>query len=47
MYKKILVATMGEYMDEIMEHTMDIIGEKENRSNRNIRGRYFSTIFNT
>ena len=29
MYKKILVATMGEYMDEIMEHTLDIIGEKE------------------
>ena len=28
MYKKILVATMGEYMDEIMEHTLDIIGEK-------------------
>ncbi len=26
MYKKILVATMGEYMDEIMDHTMDIIG---------------------
>ena len=26
MYKKILVATMGEYMDEIMEHTLDIIG---------------------
>jgi nucleotide-binding universal stress UspA family protein len=29
MYKKILVATMGEYMDEIMDHTLDIIGEKE------------------
>ena len=31
MYKKILVATMGEYMDEIMEHTMDIIGEKKQK----------------
>lgn len=29
MYEKILVATMGEYMDEIMAHTFDIIGEKE------------------
>jgi nucleotide-binding universal stress UspA family protein len=29
MYEKILVATMGEYMDEIMDHTWDIIGEKE------------------
>jgi nucleotide-binding universal stress UspA family protein len=29
MYDKILVATMGEYMDEIIEHTLDIIGEKE------------------
>jgi nucleotide-binding universal stress UspA family protein len=29
MYKKILVATMGEYMDEIMDHTLDIIREKE------------------
>ncbi len=28
MYKKILVATMGEYMDEILDHTVDIIGEK-------------------
>ena len=29
MYKKILVATMGEHMDEIMEHTVDIIGGKK------------------
>lgn len=29
MYKKILVATMGEYMDEIMDHTLDIIGDKQ------------------
>ncbi|MBI5459857.1 universal stress protein [Methanobacterium sp.] len=29
MYDKILVATMGEYIDEIMEHTLDIIREKE------------------
>jgi nucleotide-binding universal stress UspA family protein len=28
MYKKILVATMGEYMDEILDHTVEIIGEK-------------------
>ena len=28
MYEKILVATMGEYMDEIMEHTLDLL---ENR----------------
>lgn len=28
MYKKILVATMGEYMDEIIDHTLDIIGEE-------------------
>ena len=29
MYKKILVATMGEYMDEIIEHTLDTIHGKE------------------
>jgi nucleotide-binding universal stress UspA family protein len=29
MYEKILVATMGEYMDPIMEHTLDIIQERE------------------
>jgi nucleotide-binding universal stress UspA family protein len=29
MYRKILVATMGEYMDEIMDHTLDIIGDKQ------------------
>jgi len=29
MYKKILVATMGEYMDEIMDHTLDIVGDKQ------------------
>lgn len=29
MYRKILVATMGEYMDEIMDHTLDIIGDKK------------------
>jgi nucleotide-binding universal stress UspA family protein len=29
MYDKILVATMGEYMDEIIEHTLDIIPERE------------------
>jgi len=28
MYKKILVATMGEYMDEIIDHTLDVIGEE-------------------
>ncbi|CDG65763.1 MAG: hypothetical protein PWQ15_795 [Methanobacterium sp.] len=28
MYKKILVATMGEYMDEIVEHTLNIIPEE-------------------
>ncbi|MDD3984475.1 MAG: universal stress protein [Methanobacterium sp.] len=28
MYKKILVATMGEYIDEIIDHTLDIIGEE-------------------
>lgn len=25
MYEKILIATMGEYMDEIIEHTLDTI----------------------
>lgn len=29
MYEKILVATMGEYMDPIIEHTLDIIQERE------------------
>lgn len=29
MYEKIMVATMGEYMDEIIEHTLDIIQERE------------------
>jgi nucleotide-binding universal stress UspA family protein len=29
MYEKILVATMGEYMDEIIEYTLDIIQERE------------------
>ena len=29
MYEKILVATMGEYMDDIIEHTLDIIPERE------------------
>ena len=29
MYDKILVATMGEYMDDIIEHTLDIIPERE------------------
>jgi nucleotide-binding universal stress UspA family protein len=29
MYEKILVATMGEHMDPIMEHTLDIIQERE------------------
>jgi len=29
MYEKILVATMGEYMDQIIEHTLDIIQERE------------------
>lgn len=29
MYKKILVATMGEYMDPIMQHTLDIVNEKQ------------------
>ena len=29
MYKKILVATMGEYMDEIIENTLDTIQGKE------------------
>lgn len=28
MYKKILVATMGEYLDTIMEHTFDLIQER-------------------
>lgn len=27
MYKKVLVATMGEYMDEIIEHTLNIISD--------------------
>jgi nucleotide-binding universal stress UspA family protein len=31
MYEKILVATMGEYMDEIIAHTWDIIREKETK----------------
>jgi nucleotide-binding universal stress UspA family protein len=29
MYEKILVATMGEYMDEILEHTWDTIHGRE------------------
>lgn len=29
MYEKILVATMGEYMDEIIEHTLDTIHGRE------------------
>ncbi|MBI4813099.1 MAG: universal stress protein, partial [Methanobacterium sp.] len=29
MYEKILVATMGEYMDPIIEHTLDVIQERE------------------
>jgi len=29
MYEKILVATMGEYMDEIIAYTLDIIQERE------------------
>ena len=29
MYKKILVATMGEYMEEIIEHTLDTIHGRE------------------
>ena len=29
MYEKILVATMGEYMDEIIDHTLDVIQERE------------------
>ncbi len=28
MYEKILVATMGEYMDEIIEHTLNILTDK-------------------
>lgn len=28
MYKKILVATMGEYMDDIIEHTLNILTDK-------------------
>ena len=36
MYEKILVATMGEYMDEIMEHTLTF-WRTENRSNWYIR----------
>ncbi len=29
MYKKILVATMGEYMDELIEHTLDLLHGRE------------------
>ncbi len=29
MYEKILVATMGEYMDEILENTIDVVSGKE------------------
>lgn len=29
MYEKILVATMGEYMDEIIEHTLNILTEEQ------------------
>ncbi len=29
MYKKILVATMGEYMDEILKHALNIISDKD------------------
>jgi nucleotide-binding universal stress UspA family protein len=29
MYKKILVATMGEYMDEIIENTLNILSDKD------------------
>ncbi len=28
MYKKILVTSTGEYMDEIMEHTLDLINKR-------------------
>lgn len=29
MYKKILVATMGQYMDEIIEHTLDLLNGRK------------------
>lgn len=29
MYEKILVATMGEYMDELIEHTVDLLHGRE------------------
>lgn len=29
MYRKILVATMGEYMDELIEHTLDLLHGRE------------------
>lgn len=29
MYKKVLVASMGKYVDEIVEHTLDFLGERE------------------
>lgn len=32
MYKKILVATMGEYMDELIEHTLELLHVGKQRS---------------
>lgn len=29
MYRKILVPTMGEYMDELIEHTLDLLHGRE------------------
>lgn len=29
MYEKVLVATMGEYMDQIMEHTINVVSGKK------------------
>ena len=29
MYRKILVATMGEYMDELIEHTLELLHGRE------------------
>ena len=29
MYKKILVATMGEYMDDLIENTLNILSDKD------------------